>query len=69
VISVLAPAADTLAAIASLRGGLLVLPAPPLGLTGVRLEQLLRRVRTPLLLLRMAGEHHVDLAAPLAGRS
>lgn len=69
VCSVLAPAADTLAAIASLRGGLLVLPAPPLGLTGARLEQLLRLVRTPLLLLRMAGEHHVDLAAPLAGRS
>ena len=69
VFSVLAPAADTLAAIASFRSGLLVLPAPPLGLTGARLEQLLRRVRTPLLLLRMAGEHHVDLATPLAGRS
>lgn len=52
--SMLSGAADSLPEIGAVRGGLLVLPAPPLGLTGARLEQLLRRVRTPLLLLRMA---------------
>jgi hypothetical protein len=52
----LAPGEDPLERIAAIRSGLLVLPAPALGLDGPRLDRLLLRIRTPLLLFRSAGE-------------
>jgi hypothetical protein len=51
----LSPAADPLAQLAALRGGLLVLADRSLALSGARLEELLWRSRTPLLLFRMPG--------------
>lgn len=54
-LSRLYPGEDPLEHLAAIRSGLLVVPGPALGLDGPRLERLLLRTRTPLLLLRAAA--------------